>query len=162
MTRLMLGLLAAAISFSAQAAIYKWVDDKGNVQFTDQPPPPKVKGAAITVKSASGPARAPAPASDAAKEGGGKGEPVASAPAAPGDEQAAEKQKAELKKQKDEQAKIKDLNCKQAKLATAALQNQGRVRTVNAKGEVEYVSDEQRPNELKRAQKDADYWCNGK
>ncbi|MBK9662821.1 MAG: DUF4124 domain-containing protein [Nitrosomonas sp.] len=41
-------------SVTAQAQIYKWVDENGKTQYTDQPPPPNVatdvKG--LNIKSA--------------------------------------------------------------------------------------------------------------
>lgn len=39
-------LLLAFFSLEAQARLYRWVDDKGNVQFSDKPPPSDAKGLA--------------------------------------------------------------------------------------------------------------------
>ena len=38
-----LGILLAGISLSAQAKLYKWVDENGNVQYSDKIPPTAVK-----------------------------------------------------------------------------------------------------------------------
>jgi hypothetical protein len=35
--------LAAALALPAQAAMYKWVDAQGRVQYTDTPPPPNAR-----------------------------------------------------------------------------------------------------------------------
>ena len=37
---LLLGLAMAAFSASADSEIYKWVDEEGNVRYSDCPPPP--------------------------------------------------------------------------------------------------------------------------
>ncbi|MCC6532277.1 MAG: DUF4124 domain-containing protein [Burkholderiales bacterium] len=42
--RLIAGLIALAAIAGADAALYKWVDDKGQVQYSDKPPADKNKG----------------------------------------------------------------------------------------------------------------------
>lgn len=41
--RLLSCLICAALAASADAALYKWVDAQGGVQYTDTPPPPNAK-----------------------------------------------------------------------------------------------------------------------
>jgi glutaredoxin len=41
--KLFYAILLAALSMPAHAAMYKWVDAQGRVQYTDTPPPPNAK-----------------------------------------------------------------------------------------------------------------------
>lgn len=36
-------LVLICVAYSAQAQLYRWVDEKGGVHYTDQPPPPTAK-----------------------------------------------------------------------------------------------------------------------
>lgn len=43
---LVLALSLAAVSLAVHARVYRWVDDRGNVQYSDAPPPSSAKGVA--------------------------------------------------------------------------------------------------------------------
>ncbi len=167
-------LLLLAISCSlplAALAQWQWLDKDGRKVFSDRPPPddvpqknilkqprgsviPKVTGApgADSVQAAAAAASAAsAPAKPAS---------AASAPKISGkDKELEEKKKqaeaveAAKKKEEDEkQAKARAENCDRAKRALAVYKSGERVRQPNAKGELEFMSDEARASETKRTQ----------
>ncbi|HEX7953796.1 MAG TPA: DUF4124 domain-containing protein [Burkholderiales bacterium] len=141
------------------AATYKWTDANGEVHYSDQPPPPSVKGP-VTVKpgkSSPGiPATAPAPADKAAAPKA-KTYIEQEAEFRKRQVEAAERE-AEEKKKADE-AIAKKQNCEQARAQLRGLQAGGRVTRTNAKGEREYLNDAQIAEAIDNAKKSADSWC---
>lgn len=73
---LMLGLLAATLSFGAQAGekVYKWKDANGTVHFTDQPPPKGTQFDNVQVKGAATFTAADSASADAAPKDAAGGE----------------------------------------------------------------------------------------
>lgn len=141
------------------AATYKWTDANGEVHYSDQPPPPSVKGP-VTVK----PGKSSTNASGAA--------PAATDKAAPPKAKTYIEQEAEFRKRqveaaereaeekkKAEEASTKKQNCDQARAQLQGLQSGGRVTRTNAKGEREYLNDAQIADAIANAKKSADSWC---
>jgi hypothetical protein len=150
-----------AIGLPAAADVYKWVDEAGEVHYSDQPPPPNAK-----VKEH---VKAPAPAAGA----------PAAAPAQPGNAPAstaapksaaeqemgfrirqAEREKAEAERQaqlaEDETARG---NCEQARNNLAGLQGRTRVTKYGPNGEIIYLTDEEIAAAMVEAQRAVDSWC---
>ncbi len=167
-------LLLLAVSCSlplAALAQWQWLDKDGRKVFSDRPPPeeipqkniikqprgaviPKVTGAPGTDSvqaAASAASAASAPAKPAS---------AASAPKISGkDKELEEKKKqaeaaeaAKKKEEEDKQAKARAENCERAKRALTVYKSGERVRQPNAKGEMEFLSDEARASETKRTQ----------
>jgi len=143
-----------AIAFPATADLYKWVDEAGQVQYTDQPPPPNAK----VIEHV----KAPAPAAGDA----------AAVPAQPGQNPSvaeqemafrlrqAERDKAEAERRaqlaEDETTRQ---NCEQARNNLAGLQGRTRVTKYGPNGELVYMTDEEVAGAMVDAERAVDSWC---
>jgi len=148
---LMIGLALAA---SAQAQ-WKWKDAKGNVQYSDRPPPvgtpdkdillrppsaSRIVGVVPAGQSASA-ASAPAP------------RPVASAPN-PDAARQKQEQERDAAKQKEEERRVAEQrreNCARAQGNLRDLQSGIRITRTNEQGERIFMDDVQRQAEVERA-----------
>jgi len=147
-------ILVAALAFSAGAAaqLYKWKDKDGKIRYGDTPPP----GAAVTTLHA--PAGGTPPAPDAAKAEG-KAEKALS-PEAAFQKRQQEREAADAKAAKESaQAEQKRANCDQAQGQLRTLQSGVRMVTVNPAGERIVMDDEQRAEQIQRAEKSVAEWC---
>lgn len=147
------GLLLAA---SAQAQ-WKWRDAKGNVQYSDLPPPPGTADKDILQRPPA-PARAAiivAPPGQAASAPAPK--PAASAPPKAELEAAARQkqdQDAQAAKQKEDERRAAEQrreNCARAQGNLRDLQSGTRITRTNEQGERVYMDDTQRQAEVERA-----------
>lgn len=146
-------LLAALVGIalvSPASAQWKWRDAKGQVQYSDLPPPPGTPDKNILQRPNAGTLR-PAPAA----------EPAASAPplAPKGVEPELEARRRKLeeeeaaKKKAEEQriaAALAD-NCQRARTQLRTLESGMRIARTNEKGEREYLDEKQIAAEQKRA-----------
>jgi type IV secretory pathway VirB10-like protein len=151
-------VIAIAMFTCATAAMaqYVWLNDKGIKQYSDMPPPPSVPNSKI-LKTPRGvpPATTPAEPAEADSDTAKKAAPPTTA------DKDAEYQKrraeqAEKDKKADEKAKqeaAKKKNCESAQAYNRALASGERISRVNASGEREYLSDEQRAAGQKEAQR---------
>lgn len=142
MSRLL--LLALWLPIAAQAQIYKWVDEKGRVQYGERPPP----GAkASTLRQEATPPSAPAPA--------GKASGAADADA--------EFRRRQIERQLTEDALAQDAKrrqaqCENARNRLAAGEGSGRHFTYKA-GEKVYLSDAERDASLARMREQVSQAC---
>ena len=124
-----LALILALAAPVALAQVYKWVDDKGRVQYGDKPPP----GAkASAVKPPPEPQATPRPAENFAG-------------------QDAEFQRRQIQKREEEEKRageerLRQQSCEQAKDRLALYERVNRISRFE-KGERVYLSDEQRAAE---------------
>ncbi|MBW8847669.1 MAG: DUF4124 domain-containing protein [Burkholderiales bacterium] len=154
---LVFALVLLALAASAQAQ-WKWRDAKGNVQYSDLPPPPGVPEKDILQRPASAmrqaivvsPIGAAASAASAPK-------PAASAPTkAELDAAARQKQEqdGQTAKQKEEERRVAELkreNCSRAQANLRDLQSGTRLTRTNDKGERVYMDEAQIAVETARA-----------
>jgi len=171
-------LLGALLHASADAqAQWKWQDENGRVHYSDQPPPPNVPSSRIMRSVDKGPQPAVASTSSAGSAApGSKGE-TAGATAQPGNgvavapkswaERAGELRKREAERQ-EAQRKEEDLARKAAALGQVCEGMRSEVRTlesgmriarVNAQGEQEFVTEEERAARLDVLRKDIQAHC---
>jgi hypothetical protein len=144
---------AAALLLAASAAHaqYGWYDEKGLRQYSDQPPPPSVPNSKIF--------KSPAPAHAVTYE-----QPAAAAAPAPAtapktptlvdreaDFKKRQKEQDELQAKQSAEAAQKKAACDQAMRAKSTYEMQTRMKEVDAKGEVSYLSDEDRAKRLAEA-----------
>jgi len=135
-----------ALTETALAKTYKWVDENGVTQYTATPPP---TGDFKTIKPPSKPAVDPVKAQgefDKRLEAFNKRKEETDKAKAEADEQAAKA--AEAKK-----------NCEQAKKNLNLLQTKVRVRYKEEDGSVRYLTDEEREANMKRAQGAIKSYC---
>ena len=147
------GLLALiAITFPAAADIYKWVDEKGGVHYSDRPPPPGGKIEEHVKGSTSAQPRrdaepAQAPNSEAEEEMAFR-------------KRQAERDRAEAEQQmRLEEAETKRRNCERARNNLAALQAHSRVTKFGPNGEIIYLTDEEIAGAIVEAQATVNSWC---
>lgn len=150
-------LVAALFLSSPVQAQWKWRDASGRLQHSDLPPPASVPDKDILQRPGAPDAAKPATASASGVLPVAK--PVPAAPKTALDTEVEQRRKAEAqerqsrKKADDERQAGQRLdNCQRAKEAVATLQSGQRIARINAKGEREVLSDDQRVEETRRAQ----------
>lgn len=160
-------LLAAALLPALASGQWQWIDKDGHKVFSDRSPPTDIPARNI-LKQPGGkpvpvPAEAAAPA-DAAADGNASTaaatKAAANVPKISGKDKALEEKKkqaedeaaARKKAEDDKLAQGRAENCERVKRALKAVTSGVRMSVLNAKGESEYMSDEQRAAETKRLQ----------
>lgn len=130
-SKLLLMITLAAVAVTATAQVYKWKDAQGRVHYSDVPPGPS-QGSSEVMNTRDIPvssvAMPKAPPITAKASAAAKASPVAQV-------------------QKD--PKI----CQQARARKSFLESGQLTRTVNEKGEVEFLSDEKRKADIADADK---------
>ena len=141
---LLLGVLA--LQAMAQGGLYKWVDEKGVVHYSDKPPAGR---SGQTLKVAPQP---PLEGSAAPPRSRGWQEQL---------QDSNERRHQEGKKQQEaqQQARAAEQKCLQARSALDTLRRERPIFRVNKEGEREYMGDEERQNQIGRWQQQADANC---
>lgn len=129
-----------------QQSIYKWTDVEGKLQYSELPPP-----AGITYEVVRKSAKATPGESALSSQQAREREELAR-------QEAERKEQAEKAQQATQDQRTK--NCEIAKKNVEVLQGDSQIVKTNAEGKKVVVDAEQRTAELKKAQKDADYFCN--
>jgi Domain of unknown function (DUF4124) len=138
----MLGALLALVTPAHAQQLYKWVDSNGRVQYSDRKPPDgkqvqEVHGSVSSIGS----------------QGGGAG--GKSPTELDKDFQKRHQEQAEAQ-QKQQQAaaeqKLRSESCDAARRNLAALQSGVRIQRYNENGEISYLDDASRPQEIARTQ----------
>lgn len=143
---LVAGGCGVTVTAQAQQFIYKWTDEQGMVKYSELAPPVGVKYEMVRKSSATAGTEA-ALSSQQAKEK----EDVAK-------QEAKQKEQAEQAQKDAEDTRAK--NCEVAKKNVQVLQGETQVVRTDAKGSKIVLDAAQRAEELKKAQKDQDYFCN--
>lgn len=152
----LLALLCLAVAGAAQAQ-WKWRDAKGNVQYSDMPPPPGTPEKDVLQRPSNarpsivvGPPGAPASAASEPR-------PAASAPTKAEQEAAARQKKeqdGEAARKKEEERRIaaqRRENCARAQANLRDLQSGARLTRTNDKGERIFMDEAQIAAEVNRA-----------
>lgn len=151
-------VLLLAVTAGEASAQWKWRDKEGRVTASDRPPPSDVPDKDILTRPAAPPQRAAPAATPAAPAGAAGPQAAASAPRTAlerevearkraADQEAAAKIKAEEARNAERRAE----NCRRARSMAAALDSGQRVRRTNERGEPEFLDDNQRAAEARRA-----------
>ena len=138
----------ATVTAQAQQVIYKWFDEQGMPKYSEVAPPAGVKFE-VMHKSAAGPAQGAETALSAQQ---------AKEREALAQEEAKQKEQAEQAQKEDEETRAK--NCEIFRKNVQVLQGETQVVRTDAKGNKIVLDAEQRAEELKKAQKGQDYFCN--
>jgi|EndMetStandDraft_4_1072995.scaffolds.fasta_scaffold338894_2 type IV secretory pathway VirB10-like protein len=154
---LFIALIGLVLAASAHAQ-WKWRDAKGNVQYSDRPPPPGTLDKDILQRPAAAsrnvvivPAGQPASAAASAPK------PAASAPTKAEQDAAArakQEQDKEAAKQKEEERRVaaqRRENCSRAQAGLRDLQSGTRITRTNDKGERVFMDEAQIAVEVARA-----------
>lgn len=135
-------ILSAA---NADAGLNKWVDEKGKVHYSDQPP----VGVEVTkLHAAPSPASAPAPAKSLAER--------------EAELKKARQSKAEATERdalKQSNAEIEKANCAAAQQSLRSLQQGSRLVEYDAKGEQRFLDDSERQQRIAKGQEEISKWC---
>ena len=145
MKRLIVLALACAIAPLATAGLYKYVDKDGKTVYSDTPPPGADAKPLHIVPSTGPGGPAPKPASTLDKDLE-KGRALA-------------KEREKKRESEEKNAKIAEQRCEQAKDNLRTYTDGGRLFKYNAKGEREFLSDEEIEAARVKAQKDVDESC---
>lgn len=132
----------------SDAQVYKWKDKDGSTRYTDTPPPSNIKQETIGTKKIVSPTMNPATVASPSPKEGVKPpasfkeglSPEAEEAAAQMRQRNAEAEKL-AKQQKEADAKRKAENCKSARINYETYNQGGRVFKLNAKGEREFMGD---------------------
>jgi hypothetical protein len=162
------GLIAAIVggvflTLPAQAQTYKWTDPDGKIHYSDQPPPSTVKDESVIQRGKNAPPPAAATEgapTDKAKNAAPKAATPQEQEAAFRKRQVANAEKEAAEKKKADEVAEKKTNCDAAKGQLANLQAGGRITRNNAKGEREFMSDQEVAQEIERGKKTVASWCN--
>lgn len=149
------------LSAPVHAEIYKWKDKDGRTRYSDIPPPSNIKNEPMLgnkiPKVTAQPAAVDAPVSKAAAT-------PSEGAAVSKDEAAAKRAKdADAQKKMDEtkqaELKFRQESCAAAKRDFAMFNNGGRIVTTDAKGERQYLGDEDIARNKANAQQAIDKFC---
>ena len=163
--------LAAALLPALACAQWQWIDKDGRKVYSDRSPPADIPARKILRQpggkappvpaEAEAAADVAAPAADAAAKATAQAaKTAANGPKISGKDKVLEEKKKlaeqeqDAKKKADEEKVARDKadNCERAKRSMQAYSSGQRIRAPNAKGEFEYLTDEQRAAETKRLQ----------
>jgi hypothetical protein len=138
---LILLMLASTNTF---AAISKWVDDQGQVHYSDRPPPPGTQPKVL---------HGDANTQDTASSSPSDAKTIAESEADLKKAQAEQKAAADKAAQKKAAEDARKASCDAAQENLRALQSGLRVMTVNANGEKSYLDDKERQQRIDQANK---------
>lgn len=148
---ILLAIGALFVLPAAQAGgIYKWVDEQGNVHYSQDPQGHSAEEMKLKIHRSS-------------TEEGESAEKTAQDDSAAQGEKNQGKDEAQTKAEKEasaqDQKEAKAKNCQIAMKRLAAINSGGRLYEVNEKGERNYWDDNTRKAKLEEAQKNVDQWC---
>ncbi len=129
-----------------QQTIYKWTDEQGKLQYSELPPATGIPYETVRKPTGATPGES-ALSDQQAKER----EELAR-------QEAERKEQAEKTQQEAQDQRAK--NCEIAKKNVQVLQGDSQIVKTDATGKKVVIDAQQREVELKKAQKDADYFCN--
>jgi hypothetical protein len=143
MKNLLLGSILMAFSVSVPAALYKWVDENGTMQYSQEPPP---SGSYQEIQAPTTPPSSEQEPSPANSNSGPAADPATATPAS----------KQDLAKQEA----ARELNCQLAQERLSQLENHARIRYKSADGSMRIMSEEEKQAKLLETRKMADETCN--
>lgn len=131
---------------SVAANIYKWVDDQGNVHYT-QKKPSNAEAEKLKV-----PSRAPVDTSTYSRPTLKKGDAANNSKQAAEKNQQAGEQDNEKKPETAAEKKRRMAACEQARNQLATMESSGRVRSRDKEGNTSYLTPEQKQQRMKKIQ----------
>lgn len=149
MSKFLLILLILA-STNTFAEINKWVDDQGQVHYSDRLPPPDVKPKTL---------RSIADTQDSASSGAAATKTIAEREAELKKDKAQKQAEADKSTQKKATEDALRANCANAQENLRTLQSGVRIMEIGADGERSYIDDTQRQQRLDKVHQDISNYC---
>ena len=157
--------LGLAMLPALACAQWQWIDKDGRKVFSDRPPPTDIPARSI-LKQPGGKAPPPPAEAEAEVPNSSASAPAAVAktaanvPKISGKDKALEEKKKAAAEEEEAKKKVVDEkfardkaeNCERAKRSLQTFTSGQRIRATNAKGEMDYLTDDQRATETKRLQ----------
>lgn len=141
----------------AQAAIYKWVDEQGNVQYSsEKPKDAEAEKVRVTTQPPVDRSTYRRPGQDEAKT---EGDTKPDAKDAKDDKTKTPAEKRKEAAKKAESDKLKKEMCDEARQNLAAIENSARVRIEDDKGEVRYMEEKEVDSRKKSEQERVNKYC---
>lgn len=141
----------------AQAAIYKWVDEQGNVQYSsEKPKDAEAEKVRVTTQPPVDRSTYRRPGQDEAKA---EGDTKPDAKDAKDDKTKTPAEKRKEAAKKAESDKLKKEMCDEARQNLAAIENSARVRIEDDKGEVRYMEEKEVDSRKKSEQERINKYC---
>ena len=152
-------LLLGVSTMTSAGDLYRWVDTKGQVHYSDEPPPAGAKDVKSMRSKGVDPSRQQQ-AEDSDEES--DAQPSYVEQQAAFEERQAKKAEEQAKAEEEKRAAAeRQKNCNAARSNYNTVTSGGRVVRVNANGEREYLSDDEIKQQAVEAQKSVDEWCKG-
>ncbi len=140
-------LLALLLAIDAFAGVYRWVDENGNVQFTDRPPPGAEESDELTIRSqGSAPESPPVDRKEARDR------------LLEQFQREREQKKAAAEKERQEK-KQRQKRCNYAKQLLTDYLEHGALYERLPNQERRYLTNQERDAEIARARADVKQWC---
>lgn len=147
--------LLALVSLPAAAdQIYRWIDENGVVNFTQQKPRNTEAEAIVTNSRAPRTASKPAPAATPTPSSAATGEPLSAE-----QEKMLEGLRAAEQARQDEIARIKSENCQQSRDVLSRLTLKNRIRVKGPDGEYTMMPEDERQERISKAQENIARYC---
>jgi hypothetical protein len=149
------------LSAPLHAEIYKWKDKDGSIRYSDIPPPSNIKNEPMLGNKIPKVSSQPVIADVPVVKGGAvakEGAPLNQEDAAAKRAKDADAQK-KLDETKQAELKFRQESCAAAKRDFAMFNNGGRIVTTDAKGERQYLGDEDIAKNKEKAQQAVDKFC---
>ena len=144
----------------AQAAIYKWVDEQGNVQYSSEKPKnAEAEKVRVNTQPPVDKSTYSRPGRDEAKSEGDAKANTKDAKDAKDDKTKTPAEKRKEAAKKAESDKLKKEMCDEARQNLAAIENNARVRIEDDKGEVRYLEEKEVDSRKKSEQERVNKYC---
>jgi Domain of unknown function (DUF4124) len=144
----------------AQAAIYKWVDEQGNVQYSsEKPKDAEAEKVRVTTQPPVDRSTYRRPGQDDAKAEGDAKADAKDKDKAKDDKTKTPAEKRKEAAKKSESDKLKKEMCDEARQNLAAIENSARVRIEDDKGEVRYMEEKEVDSRKKSEQERVNKYC---
>lgn len=144
----LLAVVAMSAPISVAAGAYKWVDDEGNVHYSQQPPDSGTGAAEKLHLQSSPPDTGP---SEEELELEQKREQAM---------EKLEQEKAERRQQEQERAELYKRNCEIATGRLKSLENTGMVRALDEEGNMTRITEEEHQRRIRETRANKEKYCN--
>ena len=135
------------------AEVYKWVDEAGNVHYSDQPPPQEYESEELILE--------PAPSADDVREAQKRLDALQAKYQTSQDQRSAAQEEKRLQRELEQEQRVdRQRRCIWARQNLGPLTTKLPVYSLDEKGDRVYLDDEERAAEIERKRADINKFCN--